>query len=243
MAVIGGPDLSDRPQLVEDSGLQLRSVSHPGIRNLRLVIASSVRLMREAMAAALGGCGSVVVADVVDLSPVGIARIADAEPDVVLVDIGEANPVALGRLIKTVSPAAKLVAFPLDEIDERVFACAAAGFSGYVPRDSGYEELHRVLIDTFEGRMHCAPHIAAAMFNRLAGFLQEAELPEAPPSLTSRESEILTLVRQGRSNKEIARELAISSATVKNHMHNILQKLQVSRRGQAVARLQVPHGS
>jgi len=99
MAVIGGPDLSDRPQLVEDSGLQLRSVSHPGIRNLRLVIASSVRLMREAMAAALRGCGSVVVADVVDLSPVGIARIADAEPDVVLVDIGEANPVALGRLI------------------------------------------------------------------------------------------------------------------------------------------------
>ena len=57
------------------------------------------------------------------------------------------------------------------------------------------------------------------------------------PALSSREGEILALVEQGRSNKEIARQLAISAATVKNHMHNILQKLQVSRRGQAAARL------
>ena len=54
---------------------------------------------------------------------------------------------------------------------------------------------------------------------------------------SSRESEILALVEQGRSNKEIARQLAISVATVKNHMHNILQKLQVGRRGQAAARV------
>ena len=62
------------------------------------------------------------------------------------------------------------------------------------------------------------------------------------PSLTPRESEILALVKRGRSNKDIARQLAISSATVKNHMHNILQKLQVSRRGQAAARLHLHPG-
>ncbi|HET9247875.1 MAG TPA: hypothetical protein VFO15_18870, partial [Xanthobacteraceae bacterium] len=95
----------------------------------------------------------------------------------------------MGRLIKTASPRAKLVAFPLDEIDERVFACAAAGFSGYIPRDSGPDELLGAIVDTMEGRMRCAPHITAAMFNRLAGFLQEAELPEVLPSLTCRESE------------------------------------------------------
>ena len=60
---------------------------------------------------------------------------------------------------------------------------------------------------------------------------------------SSRESEILALVEQGRSNKEIARELAISIATVKNHMHSILQKLQVSRRGQAAARLRGSHAA
>jgi len=98
------------------------------------------------------------------------------------------------------------------------------------------------LVDAMEGRMHCAPHIAAAMFNRLADLLQEPGSSAVPPSLTSRESEILALVKQGRSNKDIARQLAISSATVKNHMHNILQKLQVSRRGQAVARFEMQSG-
>ena len=127
MAVAAEPDLSDRPFLIEDSSAYSGSASHAATTNRRLIIASSVRLMREGMAATLDGCRGVVVADVVDLSPAGIARIADAEPDIVLVDVGEANPVTLARLIKTASPGAKLVAFPLDEIDERVFACAAAG--------------------------------------------------------------------------------------------------------------------
>jgi two-component system nitrate/nitrite response regulator NarL len=209
--------------------------------NVRVIIASPVRLVREGMVASLRGREGVVVADAVDVDAPGIATIADAEPDVVLVDVGERDPVALGRLIKAANPRARLVAFPLDESDDRVFACAAAGFSGYVPRESGAEELHRAVVDAIEGRMHCAPHIAAAMFSRLADFLQEP-LPPPLPSLTSRESEILALVDQGCSNKDIARRLAISSATVKNHMHNILQKLQVSRRGEAAARRH-PHPS
>jgi len=192
------------------------------------------------MVASLRGRDGVVVADAVDMDPLGIARIADAKPDVVLVDVGERDPVAIVRLIKAADTQAKLVAFPLDEIDDQVFACAAAGFSGYVPRDSGADELYRALEDAAEGTMHCAPHIAAAMYKRLAGFLQEPDPLESLPSLTSRENEILGLVEQGHSNKDIARRLGISSATVKNHMHNILQKLQVRRRGQAAAR-RYPH--
>jgi two-component system, NarL family, nitrate/nitrite response regulator NarL len=91
--------------------------------------------------------------------------------------------------------------------------------------------------------MRCAPHIAAAMFARLTNLLREAEPLPSLPSLSQRESEILILADQGRSNKEIARQLSISAATVKNHMHNLLQKLQVSRRGQATARLRAHHGS
>jgi two-component system, NarL family, nitrate/nitrite response regulator NarL len=214
------------------------------VTSIRLVIASPVRLMREGLAATLRGREGVVVADAVDLGPPGIARITHAEPDVVLVDVGDTDTdtVSAARLIKSASPGAKLVAFGLDEIDDRVFACAAAGFSGYVPRESGADDLYRALMDTMEGRMHCAPHISAAMFNRLAGLLQEPAPPGSLPSLTSRENEILALVDRGRSNKEIARDLAISSATVKNHMHDILQRLQVSRRGQAVARLRECRG-
>jgi len=74
--------------------------------------------------------------------------------------------------------------------------------------------------------------------------LQRELFPQKPLSnLSSRESDVLALVEQGRSNKEIARQLAISTATVKHRMHNILQKLQVSRRGQAAARLRGSHAA
>lgn len=210
---------------------------------VRLVIASPVRLVREGLVAGLHGRDGVLVVDAVSLDAQGTARIAAAEPDVVLVDLGQTDALAAARLIRSASPEAKLVAFALDEIDARVFACAAAGFSSYVPRESGAEELLRALVDAMDGRMHCAPHIAAAMFRRLADFLRDTGPRAALPALTMRESEILALAEEGRSNKEIARLLAISCATVKNHMHNILQKLQVSRRGQAVARLRTCRGT
>jgi len=204
-------------------------------KTIRLIIASPVHLVGDGLAATLR-CRAIVV-DVIDLGPQGIAKIADAQPDVVLVDLGQTDLVAAARAIKAVCLRARLVAFALDETNDQVFTCAAAGYCGYVPRESGAGELYRALVDTVEGRLHCAPQIAAAMFTRLAGLLREPD-PQAPlPNLSSRESKILALVEQGRSNKEIARQLAISAATVKNHMHNILHKLQVSRRGQAAARL------
>jgi DNA-binding NarL/FixJ family response regulator len=210
---------------------------------IRLVIASPVRLVREGLAASLHGRDGVSVVDAVSLDAQGIDRIAAAAPDAVLVDLGQTDALATARLLRSASPEAKLVAFALDEIDAGVFACAAAGFSSYVPRESGTDELLRALADAMDGRMHCAPHIAAAMFRRLADFLRDTAPRAALPALTMRESEILALAEKGRSNKEIARDLAISCATVKNHMHNILQKLQVSRRGQAVARLRTCRGT
>lgn len=205
--------------------------------HLRLVIASSVRLVREGLAASLHGREGVAVVDAISLDPAGVARIARAQPEVVLVDLGQTQPIPAARLIRSVSPDAKLVAFALDEIDADVFACAAAGFSSYVPRESSADDLLRTLLDAMDDRMRCAPHIAAAMFRRLADLLRDNSPRASLPSLTARESEILALAEEGLSNKEIARALAISCATVKNHMHNILQKLQVTRRGQAIARL------
>jgi two-component system nitrate/nitrite response regulator NarL len=215
----------------------------PGPANIRVAIASPVHLVREGLAASLRGRRGLALVDSVDLDGRGMARIIDAKPDVVLVDLGQTVPAAAARLVKEASPGCKLVAFGLDETGDQVFACVAAGFSGYVPRQSSADELYSALSDAMAGRMHCAPHITAAMFSRLAGLLRELG-PHGPlPPLSSRESEILVLVEQGCSNKEIARQLAISAATVKNHMHNILQKLQVARRGQAAARLRAQHGA
>jgi DNA-binding NarL/FixJ family response regulator len=229
-------------------GAEAAAPPHPDSRLqvvacIRLVIASPVRLVREGLVATLRGRDGITVVDAVGTDTAGVARITAIEPDVVLVDLGQAAPVAVARSLRAAGTEAKLVAFALDENDTDVFACAAAGFSSYIPRESSADELHRALVDALDGRMHCAPHIAAAMFRRLADLLPVSGTRSVLPSLTSRESEILTLTEEGCSNKEIARRLTISSATVKNHMHNILQKLQVTRRGQAVARRRAVVGS
>ncbi|MBV8132322.1 MAG: response regulator transcription factor [Alphaproteobacteria bacterium] len=230
--------------MAEDAGARTLGGSHAEIgKNIRLIIASPVHLVRDGLAATLRRRADVTVVDVIDLDPHGIAKIAAVQPDVVLVDLGQTDPAAAARKITAVCLRARLVAFALDETDDRVFACAAAGFCGYAARESGADEIHRALVDAVEGRMHCAPHIAAAMFARLARLQRGLNPQGLLPALSSRESEILALVEQGRSNKEIARQLAISAATVKHHMHNILQKLQVRRRGQAVARLRGPHAA
>jgi len=210
--------------------------------HIRLAIASPVRLVREGLVATLRGRDRIVVVAAVSPDQEGVGTIVAAEPEVVLVDLGQTEAVSAARLLRAAKPEAKLVAFALDEIDTDVFACAAAGFSSYVPRESSADELHRALLDAFDGRMSCAPHITAAMFRRIAD-LTGVAVPGAPlHALTSRESDVLALTEKGFSNKEIARRLTISSATVKNHMHNILQKLQVARRGQAVARLRASAG-
>ena len=230
--------------MAEDAVARTFGGSHAEIgKTIRLIIASPVHLVGDGLAATLRCRADVIVVDVIDLGPQGIAKIADAQPDVVLVDLGQTDPATAAQVIKAVSHGVKLVAFGLDETNDRVFACAAAGFCGYVARESGADELHRALVDAVAGRMHCDPRIAAAMFARLAQSQREFNPQELLPNLSSRESEILALVEQGRSNKEIARQLAISTATVKHHMHNILQKLQVSRRGQAAARLRGSHAA
>jgi len=139
---------------------------------IRLIVASPVHLVRDGLAATLRYRADVIVVGVVDLDPRCIAKIAEAQPDVMLVDLGQTDPAAAARMIKAVSGGTRLVAFALDETDDHVFACAVAGFCGYVARESGADELHRTLVDAVEGRMHCAPHIAAAMCARLAGLLQ-----------------------------------------------------------------------
>jgi DNA-binding NarL/FixJ family response regulator len=196
-----------------------------------------VRLVRDSLAVTLRGREGIAVLEAVSLDAAGIARIGELAPAVVLVDVLHMDAAAISTRLKAACAEAKLVAFALAEIDNDVFACAAAGFSAYVPRESGADELHRALIDAVNGRMQCAPHITSAMFSRLADLLRQRPAQAALPTLTAREGAILTLVEEGQSNKEIARQLRISAATVKNHIHNILQKLQVERRGQAVARL------
>jgi DNA-binding NarL/FixJ family response regulator len=192
-----------------------------------IAIIGPVRLLRDGLTAMLRGNDFVAALHPMALDDLGFAEIEQVGADIILVDLGGGDAAAIAHRLKSSCPHAKLIAVALAEVDEEIFACAAAGFAAYVSRDADVGELHRTMVDALRGRTR----IAATLFSRLAERLDRRR--ETLPLLTRRENEILALARQGHSNKHIARDLAISPATVKNHIHSILRKLQVSGRREA----------
>ena len=166
-----------------------------------------------------------------------LERIGVLCPEVVLLDLSLVERLAAPRHLREIVPDIKVVAFALLEIDQTVIACAEAGISAYVARDGTAEDLVGAIHQAIRGELVCSPRMTALLFGRLAT-LSEARPPSIDNSmLTRRESEIIPLVERGLSNKEIARQLCIGTATIKNHIHNIFEKLQVRRRGEVAARM------
>ena len=207
---------------------------------IRLFVVSGVRLVRESLAR------SVQTRRRIDMTVVGCAGFAEAEaaclaefkPDVILVDLAGPEGMAAAQTLRSLSPTSKLIAFSLADTVDDVFSCAAAGFSGYVTREAGVDELLGAVVRAArDGQLTCSPHIAAALYNQLADRLNPPKPEIGGSALTVRERQVLMLSNEGLSNKEIARRLQLSPATVKNHIHSILQKLKVERRGQAAARM------
>ena len=123
------------------------------------------------------------------------------------------------------------------ETDDEICECAEAGIAGYVARNGSKEDLIAALENAVRGEFLCSPRTAASLFRRLAAHFQTTKQRPPQAALSSREQDIIALIDRGLSNKEIARQLKISLPTVKNHVHNILEKLQVRRRGAAAALL------
>jgi len=203
----------------------------PGTEVFLLV---SVRLYRDGIADALRRDPRFrVVGSAASLDSARLDDLA-ASPDVVLVDLDLAEGVNVVRALRDEWPTTRIVALAVREADEDIISWAEAGVSGLVSRDATLAEL----LDAVEGAMNdavpCRPAVAAVLLRRVASLRGEG-VPIEGRALTPRELEIVSLIAEGRSNKEIARSLQIELATVKNHVHNILEKLGVARRTEAVA--------
>ncbi len=133
-------------------------------------------------------------------------------------------------------PDAKVVALAMPEVEPRLVALAEAGISGYVSREGSIEDLIAVIESVFRGEMLCSPRMAATLLRRVTALAAERQPARARARLTERQSEIVALIAEGLTNKEIAKRLCIELPTVKNHLHTIFARLDVSRRSEAAAR-------
>ena len=201
----------------------------------RVLVVADVRLYRDGLVEMLRRDGRVSVVGAAAAGDELLRQIRDRGPHAVLLDITMSGSLDLVAAINAAAPDVNIIALGIPEVESDVIRYAEAGVSGYVPREASVAQLVKTVTGVARGEFACSPRIAAALLRRVAT-LAAAYAPEAPVrDLTSREREITQLIETGLSNKEIARRLSIEVATVKNHVHSILKKLRVHRRGEAAA--------
>lgn len=200
----------------------------------RALIAGRSRVHREALATVLAQGDRVRVVATASRPDEVLARLDEERPDIVLIDLTMPDVVRTVANIKARAPDVKVVAIALGETEAEVVELAEAGVAGYVLPDGSIEDLLVAVESAVRGELYCPPRVSFTLLRRvgaLAAQIKAEERAEGPLSaLTSREWEIIELVDQGMSNKEIARHQGIELTTAKNHVHNILNKLHVHKR-------------
>lgn len=202
----------------------------------RAVVLSDVCLYRDVLAASLVEHPGVERAEAAGTIGEALERIGGDASMLVLVDMSAPQSHEAVRALLGGLPTLRIIGFAVPETDDAVIACAELGMAGFVRRNATLQELGDIVACVVRGELPCTPHVAATLFHRLA-LLASWRRDDEAPRLTVREREIVALIDGGLSNKEIAVRLNIEVPTVKNHVHRILERLQVRRRGEAAARM------
>lgn len=199
-------------------------------RALRIVIISPIRLYREGLAAVLSATDDIGEVATCEQAVDALQLARRMRPHIILLDMSAAGSATTARLFAREAPETKIVALALPETEQQVIACAEVGVVGYVPREGSIDDLITAIGHVVQGETLCSPVIAAGLMRRVATLSRHSRPDRARSRLTARELEVAEHLTLGLSNRAIAARLGIELCTVKNHVHNILEKLGATQR-------------
>jgi DNA-binding NarL/FixJ family response regulator len=201
---------------------------------LRVMLVDDHDLFRTGLRNLLEEQGVHIVAEASDGST-ALSLVLELTPDVVVMDLNMPgmNGIDATREIVRAAPLTRVVVLTISDQDEDVMDAIVAGACGYLLKDSSIQDLMQGIRAASVGEALISPNIAAKVLQRIRATSVGPTHPRSGPVLSDRETEVLRLIANGKDNADIAQELHISPKTVKNHISNILMKLQIENRIQA----------
>jgi len=210
----------------------------PGAETIRVLLVDDHALFRRGLQATLELEPGIVVVGECGDGAEALERASELVPDVVLMDVRmpRHDGIEACSAIKQAVPSAKIVMLTMSDDEADLYEAIKAGATGYLLKDLAAEEVASSIRAVQAGQSLISPTLASKLLTEFAAIVKRTDGPQAVPGprLTAREMEVLRLVARGMNNRDIARDLFISENTVKNHVRNILEKLQLHSRMEAV---------
>ena len=210
---------------------------------IRVLLVNEVRLVSHVIAAVMEGIDDMLAVGTATTMEEAVAQLDQCDVLLVSARLPNDGALQLTRAVAETNPAVRVLVLGLSESRERVLQYIEAGASGYVLKDDSVDDLIERIRAAHAGQALISPELTAAMMERISELARlSADVEDGVTSsseLTTREVEILEMIGQGLTNQEIAQQLVIEVGTVKNHVHSILQKLNVSNRRDAAAYLAI----
>ena len=203
--------------------------------SIQIFIVDDNRLLREGLVSMLSEEEDFIVVGAAASGLQALEQIKELRPQVALIDIGmpDKDGIEVTQALHEDFPEVKVIILGMPDLSDEIMACIEAGAVGYVLKEASFDYLVETIRSAQRGESFCSPRMAASLFSRVAELAGE-RIPQSSVKLTPREVEIVNNIAEGLSNKEIAQQLSIEAQTVKNHVHNILDKLQLHNRLEAV---------
>jgi len=206
--------------------------------SITIFVVDDVRLLRDGLVSLLAEQDDITVIGTAASGSKALAKIKELRPEVALIDIGMPGKdgITVTQALRQELPEVKVIILGMPDLTDEIMACIEAGAAGYVLKEASFDYLLETIRAVYRGESFCSPRMAASLFSRIAELAAERmpRIAQSSIKLTARELEIITEIADGLSNKEIALRLSIEPQTVKNHIHNILDKLQLHNRLETV---------